>query len=60
MAYLLGENRMYSARARGDTELLRIPPGVFESLLGQSPAVARKIITSMGHRLKQTAATAAA
>ena len=56
MAYLLGENRMYSARARGDTELLRIPPGVFESLLGRNPAVARKIITSMGSRLKQTGA----
>ncbi len=60
MAYLLGESRMYSARAKGDAELLRIPPGIFESLLGQSPALARKIITSMGYRLKQAGAPAVA
>ena len=59
MAYLLGEERLYSARAVGDSVLLRISPDIFESLLGQSPAVARKIITSMGLRLKQTATTTA-
>lgn len=53
MAYLVGENRMYSARASGDVELLNISPNVFESLLEHSPAVARKIITSMSKRLMQ-------
>jgi len=54
MAYLLGEGRTASARAKGDVELLHIPTKVFEGLLEQSPAVARKIIASMGRRLKQT------
>jgi membrane protein len=53
MAYLLGEGRTATARAKGEVELLLIPPKVFEGLLEQSPAVARKIIASMSRRLKQ-------
>lgn len=53
MSYLLGEPRMYTARAEGEVMLLNISPQAFESLLEQSPDVARKIIASMGRRLRQ-------
>jgi membrane protein len=53
MAYLVKEPRLASARVREETELLIIPPSVFEELLVQSPAISRKIIDSMGQRLQQ-------
>jgi len=52
-AYLLDQTRISTVRAKTDAQLLRIKPAIFENLLAQSPEVARKIIDSLGSRLKQ-------
>ncbi|GAB6058262.1 YhjD/YihY/BrkB family envelope integrity protein [Desulfonatronum parangueonense] len=54
-AYLLDHSHIVGTRARENSELLLVPPHVFESLLAHSPAVARKVIESLSLRLKQVA-----
>ncbi|WP_161794806.1 Crp/Fnr family transcriptional regulator [Desulfonatronum thioautotrophicum] len=52
-AYLLNQPRLSTARAETDSELILLSPSVFEDLLAHSPSVSRKIISSLGLRLKQ-------
>ncbi|TVQ95986.1 MAG: YihY family inner membrane protein [Desulfovibrionales bacterium] len=59
-AYLLDQPRLSTARAEADSELLLLTPSVFENLLAQSPSVSRKIISSLGLRLKQATKVAEA
>lgn len=53
MAYLLNEPQLADARAREETDLLIIPPSMFEALLAQSPDASRRIIESMSRHLRQ-------
>ncbi|MBM9538496.1 YhjD/YihY/BrkB family envelope integrity protein [Desulfobulbus alkaliphilus] len=52
-AYLLNQQRISTARAMEASELFLISPELFEGLLTHSPAVSRKIISSLVVRLKQ-------
>lgn len=52
-AYLLDQSRLSTARAETASKYLLISPNVFENLLSHSPDVSRKIISSLGVRLKQ-------
>ncbi|SDB05477.1 membrane protein [Desulfonatronum thiosulfatophilum] len=54
-AYLLQHSHIVATRAKEDSELLLVPPHVFESLLAHSPSVSRKVIKSLSLRLKQVA-----
>lgn len=59
-AYLLNQPRLSTAQAETDSELLLLSPKVFEGLLAHSPSVSRKIISSLGLRLKQATKAAKA
>ncbi len=59
-AYLLGQPRHSTARAETDSEFLLLSSNVFEDLLSHSPSVSRKIISSLGLRLKQATKAAGA
>lgn len=56
-AYLLDQHRISTARAAEASEILLIPPDLFEGLLDHSPPVSRKIISSLVQRLKQAMAS---
>jgi membrane protein len=53
MAHLLGEARTASAMAVDEVWVLVLPPEMLETLMRQSPSVARDIIHALSARLKQ-------
>jgi membrane protein len=53
MAYLLSEARTATARSRGESVVLEMPPELFDQVLSSDQGTARNVIGSLSERLKK-------
>ncbi|HCM28038.1 MAG TPA: hypothetical protein DIC34_16150 [Treponema sp.] len=54
MAYLLSEARTATARSRGDSVVLALPPELFDVVLRSDSETARNVISALSERLKRS------